>query len=87
MDILKQIQPGAKLDLRQPVATPIIEKRPDGSYHGAIYIAIGGIALGHIELRAAGLEPLKALVNGLLGYIQSQERTLVIANGPLPAKA
>lgn len=80
MEILKQIQSGQRTNPNQPVATPIIEKRPDGSYHGAMYIAIGGIALGHIELRAAALEPLKALINGLLGYVQSQEKTILQVN-------
>jgi hypothetical protein len=76
--------PEQKVDLSKPVYSQLIDRRPDGVYTGRIYVAIGGITRGHIELLAADPQAVLALAQALMGFAQSQQAIAVVPAGAIP---
>jgi hypothetical protein len=87
MDILKPIVNGQRIDANQPICMPVVRRNEDGSFEGKLYLAIGGLPRGHIEFCATGLEELKAMANGFVGWLQQQaaaESRILKPVGALP---
>lgn len=61
--------------------TTNIDKRPTGQIDGFAYVAVGGVAQGHLEVHCASIEIVKLLMQTMGQWVAQNESSIVVPNG------